>query len=306
MNEIYIENALQKMKSPFQMNIICIDITNKCDLHCSNCTRLLKNQDKFWDMTPDNFRLAVKSLRHFPGVVAVIGGNPCMHPNFEEICKIFIEELPNKNQRGLWTNNFFKHAELAENVFGVFNLNPHNDERGLKSIKSFKNKQFYYDGNSQHSPLLAAIKDFYPEKEMWEKISDCDINQGWSASIIQDRYGELKAYFCEVAASFDLARNGDFGIKVTDGWWKKHVSEFKNQVANFCPGCGIPAKLKGRIDIEEIDEFSDANEDLAQKSVLKKKRKIIKITPENAEFKDVRVTLYNQTQIRKKKVFVYL
>ena len=49
-----------KMKSPKDMKIICIDITNKCDLACSNCTRLLANQAHFWDMTEENFKIAVR------------------------------------------------------------------------------------------------------------------------------------------------------------------------------------------------------------------------------------------------------
>ena len=89
-------SAIAAMRSPYQMKIICIDITNKCDLGCSNCTRLLENQDAFWEMTPENFRMAVRSLADYPGIVAVIGGNPVMHRNFSELCKIFIDERPNK------------------------------------------------------------------------------------------------------------------------------------------------------------------------------------------------------------------
>ncbi|WP_044529611.1 hypothetical protein, partial [Herbaspirillum sp. B65] len=104
MSEIAFENALDAMRSPSQMGIICLDITNKCDLHCSNCTRLLANQDRFYDMTLENFRLAVRSLRDYPGTIAVIGGNPCMHRDFEGICRVFVEEIPDKERRGLWTN----------------------------------------------------------------------------------------------------------------------------------------------------------------------------------------------------------
>ena len=91
------------MRSPYQMGIIHIDITNKCDLACSNCMRLLENQTGFWDMTLGNFRLAVRSLRGYPGIISIMGGNPAMHPKFEEICNIFVQEVPNKSQRGLWT-----------------------------------------------------------------------------------------------------------------------------------------------------------------------------------------------------------
>ena len=50
---------------------------------------------------------------------------------------------------------------------------------------------------------------------MWELISECDVNKNWSASIVQNK-GKLRAYFCEVAASFDLARHEDHGIEITE------------------------------------------------------------------------------------------
>jgi hypothetical protein len=39
----FADLAIPKMRGPNQMHIICIDVTNKCDLACSNCTRLLEN-----------------------------------------------------------------------------------------------------------------------------------------------------------------------------------------------------------------------------------------------------------------------
>src|SRR5690349_11748848 len=130
----YADAAIARMRGPSQMHIICIDITNKCDLACSNCTRLLSNQDELWEMTPENFRAGVRSLAGFDGTIAVIGGNPCMHSKFEQICNIFREEVPLKRQRGLWTNNVFRHHEVAVETFGGFNLNPHGEERGVKSL----------------------------------------------------------------------------------------------------------------------------------------------------------------------------
>ncbi len=47
-----------------------------------------------------------------------------MHPKFEELCRIFVEEVPNKAQRGLWTNNAFKHAELSKETFGGLQPQP--------------------------------------------------------------------------------------------------------------------------------------------------------------------------------------
>ena len=294
-DESLCRKAIAKMRSPYQMKIICIDITNKCDLGCSNCTRLLENQEAFWEMTPENFRLAVRSLADYPGIVAVIGGNPTMHRNFAELCRIFIEERPNKAVRGLWTNNVFKHSDLAEETFGIFNLNPHGAERGIMSLSKLKKLGWYHEGHSHHAPLLTAGKDLFDEKEMWSRISKCDVNHEWSASIVQNN-GKIRAYFCEVAASFDLARGTDNGIEPVPGWWRRHLSEFDDQVQRFCPGCGVPAKLKGHMDHEDTDTYTASNADIALKS-LKKDRKIVEITRDQVigEISHKKVTNYSQS-----------
>jgi|GEM_PF-1819745 len=297
------EHALGRMRSPHQMGVICIDVTNKCDLACSNCTRLLKNQEDFWDMRPDNFRRALRSLEGFKGTIAVIGGNPCMHPRFETLCEIIVEEIPDKWQRGLWSNNVFKFQELVEETFGQFNLNPHGDARSIKSLDKLKQlvpSVAYWKGHSHHAPLLTAVRDLFPEAEMWDRISKCDVNQEWSATLIENR-GQLRAYFCEVAASFDLARGDDYGLDPDVGWWRMGISEFSSQVKKFCPGCGVPARLKGSLDVEETDQFTETNRDLAESSV-KRKRKVIEIKPsEPLEFYESKVVDYTQAHLNARK-----
>jgi hypothetical protein len=140
--------------------------------------------------------------------------------------------------------------------------------------------------------LLTAVKDLFDEEEMWDRIAQCDVNQNWSATIIQNK-GKLRAYFCEVAASFDLARGTDHGIEVTPGWWRRHVAEFAPQVEHFCPGCGVPARLKGHMDFEEIDTYSISNADIAQKG-LKKNRKILEIDLNGPTFQPHKVTEYSE------------
>lgn len=291
--------AVSKMRGPKEMNVICIDVTNKCDLACSNCTRLLENQDAFWEMSPDNFRKALQSLKNYQGIIAVIGGNPCMHTKFKELCEIFVDEVPNQEQRGLWTNNIFKHAQIIERTFGFFNLNPHDNQRAVPPLEGLVNKVSanqgrhfqVYRGASHHAPLLTAVKDLYPENEMWDRIVSCDINREWSASIVENK-GELRAYFCEVAASFDLARGGDHGVPVTLDWWMMPIENFSEQIKKFCPGCGVPAKIEGHLDCEEIDTYTHSNSDIAVKSKKNKKRKIILLKNENIVKLGRKVTKY--------------
>lgn len=298
----HAENAIARMRGPRNMHIICIDVTNKCDLACSNCTRLLENQDAFWEMTPDNFRKALRSLKGYFGVIAMIGGNPCMHREFETLCRIFQEEVPNKLQRGLWTNNYFKHRAIIEETFGTFNLNSHGQARAEanlldlhKTVVANGALSWFYGGNSEHAPLLTAVKDLYPEAEMWAKIANCDINKEWSASIVQNK-GELRVYFCEVAASFDLARGTDHGMPLEEGWWNRPITDFSYQIETFCPGCGVPAKLKPSKDTDDVDSYTVSNADLAEKAAAQEHRKIIFVDAQQKQEVNKRVTLYNSGQ----------
>jgi hypothetical protein len=261
----HIENCIAGMRAPSAMQIICIDVTNKCDLACSNCTRLLENQEGFWDMSPDNFRQALRSIAEFPGIRAVIGGNPCMHARFPQLCEVIVEEVPDKSLRGLWTNNFFKHRDLAVRTFGVMNLNPHNVKRGIESLAPVAANYWYHAGTSVHSPVLTAVRDLYDETTMWERISACDVNRNWSATLIQNK-GRLRAYFCEVAASFDLARGEDHGLDPVAGWWTRPIRDFTGQIRHFCPGCGVPARLTGQQDTLETDYYTRSNEAIALRS----------------------------------------
>jgi len=293
------DKTIAKMRGPANMHIICIDVTNKCDLACSNCTRLLENQDAFWEITPENFRTALRSMKGYFGIIAMIGGNPCMHRNFVELCQIFAEEVPNKLQRGLWTNNYFRHRQLCLDTFGTFNLNTHGAERAESVMQDFAQQAarggavvWNYSGHSDHAPLLTAVQDLYPEDQMWEKIGNCDINREWSASIVQNQ-GQNRVYFCEVAASFDLARGEDHGMPLEEGWWKKPITDFADQIKRFCPGCGVPAKQSPMKDFADTDTYTITNADIAVKSEVNKKRKIIYMEPSNKKDTNRRVTSYN-------------
>jgi hypothetical protein len=277
------EECVAKLRGPRNMFIIDIEVTNACDLACSNCTRLLANQEKLWFISPENFRLALKSLEGYGGIIAMIGGNPCMHPKFKELCAIFAQEIPDRLQRGLWTNNPFKHEQLCQEIFGTLNLNAHGEKRAQAPLTRMMEHGrgngkvvWTYMGNSLHAPLLTAVKDVYRDPDtMWEKISQCEINRDWSATIVPDRNGELKAYFCEVAASFDIARGGDNGLPVYPGWWRQDMQPFAGQVKTFCPGCGAPAKQKASKDCEELDTYSETNADLAAKAKGRKTQLLV-------------------------------
>lgn len=246
--------------------IIDIDVTNRCSIaRCSNCTRGLLYQAKRWDMTPENFRLAVRSLREWTElapvrgraysgrrVIAVIGGNPCMSRYFEDYCRIIREEIPRKEARGLWTENLKGYGSLARETFGSFNLNAHgNAQAAAEMHRELPERNVWgaapHRTRNMHGAVLMAIQDFVgsaavpTEAAMWKRIEDCDVNKNWSGTImpfdLPDGSQVIRAYFCEIAAvleriaaSQDEAQGSDnfgpkTGVPVTVGWWKMGMNE---------------------------------------------------------------------------------
>ena len=246
-------------------DIMQIIVTRVCDKDCSDCTQLLPFRHDAKHMSLDVFREAVRSMKGWPGVVALFGGNPVAHPQFEDLCAILTHEIPDQRQRGLWTNNLFNDSRgaIARETFypsGRMNLNAHTDEAASalfdkwlpgKMIDSSRTRA------SWHSPVLMDYRDFGLVEADWTIAREnCDINQRWSGAIAE-REGKAYGYFCEVAASLDGIRKQNNGVLATPGWWRMPMPYFYEQVVHCCDaGCGIPLRRKGSLDVDETYDIS--------------------------------------------------
>ena len=220
------------MRQVREMEIIQIDITNACDgPACSNCTRMLKHHKKPYQMDFDTFKRAVESLRMYPGVVGLFGGNPCLHKDFRKFVEHFIEARPDKKLRGLWSNGMGQHSDLYD-TFGCHVYNTHT-------------QQCY------HQPTMIAIQDVVDESVMWGLIDQCSVNLRWSACVTPKG-----VYFCEIAAAWDMVYDEDHALPITDGWWEKDLSEFECQKRRWCPNCSMALPLPARLDKEAVDDVS--------------------------------------------------
>ena len=240
------------MIPPTQHWAIQIDVTNRCHVGCSNCTRSLAHVAEPFDMPVDVFAAAVESLADFPDnstpnphgqncgikVVGIIGGEPTLHPEYAELCEIIKAGIPRRINRGLWTSSR-QDARIAKNLFGYVNFNPHAPP-------------------SHHHPILVSIRDVISdEARMWELIDRCPYQTTWASSI-----GPNGFFFCEVAASLDLVFHGPGGLPVAPGCWREPLEHFRDQITTWCPRCGgaIPMnKSRHRLDAEHVDDVSVSN-----------------------------------------------
>lgn len=118
-----------------------------------------------------------------------------------------------------------------------------------------------------------GIWPFYDIDRAHELISNCDINQHWSAMMGVFR-GELRAWFCEIAGAQAMlhqwepdypdtgllvAPNRSYAIDTTTEankewrtcrpgqWWELPMEEFAHQVRKHCHDCGVPLRGFGEL-----------------------------------------------------------
>ena len=181
------------MRSPKNMHIIQIDITNACPHSCSNCTRFCGHHKKPFFMDFETFKQAVDSLKDFPRVVGMMGGEPTIHPQFEKFANYLRESrvgniryrlmrepvtdmltymrrhlLGTNSKLGLWCSlneGYYKNFETINDTFPTQILNDH-------------------DNTCKHQALLMSRRELGIPDDVWIKKRDaCWIQNRWSATI---------------------------------------------------------------------------------------------------------------------------
>ena len=252
------------MKKLSKMSIIQIDVTNACLLRCSNCTRFCGHHKNTFFMDYEFYKKAVDSMEGFKGMVGVMGGEPTLHPDFEQMVRYISEkrnspnythslkpikdfnehykehlipvkgEFVNKGRAGLWSamnRQYLNHFEIINDSFDCQVLNDH-------------------DNSCLHQAMLVSRKELGIPDDEWEKKRDaCWIQNNWSGTITPKG-----AFFCEIAGALDMLFDGPGGWEVEPDWWKRDVEDYKDQLhwCELCGGClNVPKRLShdGRDDI---------------------------------------------------------
>jgi hypothetical protein len=219
------------------MQIIQIEITNYCHNSCSGCTQFCGHHPKPYHMDLDQFKEAIDSMAGYPGQVGIIGGEPLLHPQFEQICEILQKSQTPYEQRGLSTcfpPGKEHYREIITKTFGNVFLND-------QSIN-----------NIMHVAVLVSSQEL--NLEQWMKdylINKCWIQLTWSACI--NPHG---AFFCEVAGGMSMLFNLGGEYKIEPKWWTRSPKDFIEQMEKYCTLCGAAMPLRKRPSCEEIDDVS--------------------------------------------------
>lgn len=252
--------AMRKMNLPRDLRgprrIFQVWVTRACDKSCHHCTQASNMILPKEHITPEQFETILTSMDDYPGVVAMFGGNPCVHPQFEELCEIMIRHIP-YGRRGIWTNRLLGKGKICQQTFNprMSNFNVHMDSNAVAEfVQDWPETRDMLKGQEHdcgHSPIFGEPTALGVDPdEMWDMISVCDINQKWSAMAGVFR-GEPRGWFCEIAGAQSMVMQydpnyPDTGVPITKGWWKDGLDSFGRQIMFHCPKCLVPLRGKGQ------------------------------------------------------------
>jgi len=262
------------MKSIVDMDTTQIEITNACINSCSNCTRFCGHTKPYF-ASIDFVENCLKSMKNYPKMIGIMGGEPLLHPKFEEICNMAHKHFEPR-QLGLWTclpEGKEKYREVICETFGHIFINDHSRD------------------DIYHAPILIASEDIVKDHRDLMFIADrCWLQNNWSACM------NLKgAWFCEIAGALSLLMNGPNGWKIEEKWWMRTPMDFKEQAEWACPKCGVCLPLKRRVSNEGIDDISKSNFDRLKgisnkiknnKYILHEEPKLMQNPEQMAAYKD--------------------
>jgi hypothetical protein len=103
---------------------------------------------------------------------------------------------------------------------------------------------------------------------------------------------ELRAWFCEVAGAQSILHQHnpeypDTGMQVTEGWWKKGMQDFAEQVRFHCHDCGVPMRGFGELacapDEIGMEHVSAAHKDIF---VPKNKTRLVQLVDSRSQLSE--------------------
>lgn len=198
-----------------------VELTNKCGrgcIYCDRCDRHLREDQRF-EMSLSQLEEVLDTLVAFPAKVGFIGGEPQLHSQFVEVCKLIRRKMP-RGKVGILTSIPLEKSKYRAEIEQTFHYVPVNEHNPLQQQTAF------------HQPFSLAVMDMVPNPELRrELIKNCWIADNWCPSI-----SPLGVFNCEVA--FGIASLlGAKGWPIEPFWWRRQVVSDQLWLCEYCGGC---------------------------------------------------------------------
>jgi hypothetical protein len=246
------------------MAFILIFLTNRCNKSCGGCYQQCNNipKEETWDISIPELKRAVdfcienkdllRSLPEKPKLpyIALIGGEPTTHPQFEEILDflygydgrmlfvIYVNHSRGVNKKNVLyrPDNKHKHGTDHNSAGFVPTLISPTDTTGIQD------KTYHFQQAKQHCTLMHCGKLIF----------------------------KGKIYQCQAAAMFDTLLKRDVGWPLERESLLKTKEGSKSQLIDFCCRCAWSTRQKPLIKKQSISDttlISPHNADLPLRKV---------------------------------------
>lgn len=176
------------MKKRFKK--IYVEITNKCNLHCSFCG---KNKRPLKEMSIDEFKVVIEKIKPYTDYIYLhIKGEPLLHPKLDEILSICDKE---KIEVNITTN-----ATLIKEKFNI--LNSHKSLRQINiSLYSENNYKDYFEKVFETCKILSTkmfisyriwnLENFKLDKKSTDIVNKIIASYNLSPLIVEKLYNDI-------------------------------------------------------------------------------------------------------------------
>jgi organic radical activating enzyme len=163
------------IKHKIQRNYIHWDVSSQCQLECSYCYAIKEYGDDWGKIDKwSSQKLVLRNIKNstLPCFLGLLGGEPTIHPQYNELIKLSHEAISvHKDGRlyvttnGLQSNKFFEEHKFYENMYFLWSIHfEFIDEKSIEKI--FKNIQICIDKGFRNKVNVMLHYD----KQYWKQI----------------------------------------------------------------------------------------------------------------------------------------
>jgi len=264
------KKTLNNLETP---KVLTFFITNRCNARCKHCFYWKELNKPTDEMTINQIKKFVKSLKHPLASVLLTGGEPFLRKELVEICKVFSEE--NKTTKVTIPTNGYLSEHISNSVDEILN-----------KTNLYVDIMLSLDGFEKASAEMRGIKDIFEKNadtiKLLKKINNKRLRIFLLTTITEKNYDEIIPLIKFNKSNWNLPHKLQY-VRSSNEVYNidsKIVPNFSQKNKDFClPSLDKINKLNKKLkDMIKTDSVSIAINHLEKElalSILKNKKRPI-------------------------------